>query len=162
MVWMTLIFGIVFFILAKWGFPMITSSLEKRAERINESIRQAKEAEERLAHLTEEQNQLMARAEAERTRILRAAAASRDEMIEEAKEKARAEASRIIELARTEIAVEKESAIRDVRRQVSLLSVSVAEKVLRNALSSEESREELIGKYIDEASSDSGDRLTDN
>lgn len=162
MVWMTLIFGIVFFILAKWGFPMITSSLEKRADRINESIRQAKEAEERLAHLTEEQDKLMAQAEAERTRILRAAAASRDEMIEEAKEKARVEASRIIELARTEIAVEKESAIRDVRRQVALLSVSVAEKVLRNTLSNEESREELIGKYIDEASSDSGDRLTDN
>lgn len=162
MVWMTLIFGIVFFILAKWGFPMITSSLEKRADRINESIRQAKEAEERLAHLTEEQDKLMAQAEAERTRILRAAAASRDEMIEEAKEKARVEASRIIELARTEIAVEKESAIRDVRRQVALLSVSVAEKVLRNTLSNEESHEELIGKYIDEASSDSGDRLTDN
>lgn len=162
MVWMTLIFGIVFFILAKWGFPMITSSLEKRADRINESIRQAKEAEERLAHLTEEQDKLMAQAEAERTRILRAAAASRDEMIEEAKEKARVEASKIIELARTEIAVEKESAIRDVRRQVALLSVSVAEKVLRNTLSNEESREELIGKYIDEASSDSGDRLTDN
>lgn len=162
MVWMTLIFGIVFFILAKWGFPMITSSLEKRADRINESIRQAKEAEERLAHLTEEQDKLMAQAEAERTRILRAAAASRDEMIEEAKEKARVEASRIIELARTEIAVEKESAIRDVRRQVALLSVSVAEKVLRNTLSNEESREELIGKYIDEASSDSGDRLTNN
>lgn len=162
LVWMTLIFGIVFFILAKWGFPMITSSLEKRADRINESIRQAKEAEERLAHLTEEQDKLMAQAEAERTRILRAAAASRDEMIEEAKEKARVEASRIIELARTEIAVEKESAIRDVRRQVALLSVSVAEKVLRNTLSNEESREELIGKYIDEASSDSGDRLTNN
>ena len=47
-VWMTLIFGIVFLVLAKWGFPMITSSVRERAEKINASIKAAKEAEESL------------------------------------------------------------------------------------------------------------------
>ena len=44
LVWMTLIFSIVLFILAKWGFPMITRSVRERAERISASIRKAKEA----------------------------------------------------------------------------------------------------------------------
>ena len=50
-VWMTLIFGIVFLVLAKWGFPMITSSVRERAEKINASIKAAKEAEESLKKL---------------------------------------------------------------------------------------------------------------
>ena len=45
-VWMTLMFGIVFLVLAKWGFPMITSSVRERAEKINASIKAAKEAED--------------------------------------------------------------------------------------------------------------------
>ena len=62
LVWMTLIFGIVFFVLAKWGFPMITDSVQKRADRINESIAKAREAEEKLRNLASEQEALVEKA----------------------------------------------------------------------------------------------------
>ena len=153
LVWMTLIFGIVFFVLAKWGFPMITSSVEKRAQRIGDSIKAAKEAEEKLRNLAEEQSRMIEETRQEQSRILKEAAASRDNIVEQAKVQAREEASRILDQARTQIAAEKESALRDVRKEVALLSVSVAEKVLKASLSDGAEQSALVDRLVDEVSS---------
>lgn len=153
LVWMTLIFGIVFFVLAKWGFPMITGSVEKRAQRINDSIKAAKEAEEKLRNLAEEQSRMIEETRQEQSRILKEAAASRDSIVEQAKVQAREEASRILDQARTQIAAEKESALRDVRKEVALLSVSVAEKVLKASLSDGAEQSALVDRLVDEVSS---------
>lgn len=153
LVWMTLIFGIVFFVLAKWGFPMITGSVEKRAQRIDDSIKAAKEAEEKLRNLAEEQSRMIEETRQEQSRILKEAAASRDNIVEQAKVQAREEASRILDQARTQIAAEKESALRDVRKEVALLSVSVAEKVLKASLSDGAEQSALVDRLVDEVSS---------
>lgn len=153
LVWMTLIFGIVFFVLAKWGFPMITGSVEKRAARIGDSIKAAKEAEEKLRNLAEEQSRMIEETRQEQSRILKEAAASRDSIVEQAKVQAREEASRILDQARTQIAAEKESALRDVRKEVALLSVSVAEKVLKKSLSDADGQSALVDILVDEVSS---------
>lgn len=153
LVWMTLIFGIVFFVLAKWGFPMITGSVEKRAARIGDSIKAAKEAEEKLRNLAEEQSRMIEETRQEQSRILKEAAASRDSIIEQAKVQAREEASRILDQARTQIAAEKESALRDVRKEIALLSVSVAEKVLKKSLSDADGQSALVDRLVDEVSS---------
>ena len=153
LVWMTLIFGIVFFVLAKWGFPMITDSVQKRADRINESIAKAREAEEKLRNLASEQEALVEKARKEPAAILKEAASSRDAMIEQAKVQARDEAAKILDQAKVQIAAEKESALRDVRKEVAVLSVAVAEKVLRKDLENDASRDELLGRLVDELSS---------
>ena len=51
--WMTIIFAIVFFVLAKFGFPVITGMVEKRRTRIEDAIEAARKAEEAIAHLKE-------------------------------------------------------------------------------------------------------------
>ena len=153
LVWMTLIFGIVFFVLAKWGFPMITDSVQKRADRINESIKKAKEAEESLRNLASEQDAIVEKARKEQAKIMKEAAASRDALIEQAKVQARDEAAKIIDQARTQIAAEKESALRDVRKEVAALSVAVAEKVLRKDLEQDSGRDELLRRLVDEIAS---------
>jgi F-type H+-transporting ATPase subunit b len=149
-VWMTLIFGIVFFILAKWGFPMITDSVQKRADRINASIKAAKEAEEKLRNLAAEQSEMIEEARKEQARILKEAAASRDMIVEQAKVQAQDEATKIMDHARTQIAADKESALRDIRKEVALLSVSVAEKVLKKDLADSGSQTELVNWFVDE------------
>ena len=63
------------------------------------------------------------------------------------------EASRILDQARTQIAAEKESALRDVRKEVALLSVSVAEKVLKKSLSDADGQSALVDRLVDEVSS---------
>ena len=150
LVWMTLIFGIVFFVLAKWGFPMIIDSVQQRADWINDSIRQAREAEEKLRNLASEQAAIVEDARKEQSRILKEAANARDKMVEQAKVQAQDEASKILEQARVQIAAEKESALRDILKEVALLSVNVAEKVLRKELESDKEQDGLAGRFIDE------------
>ncbi|MDI9551432.1 MAG: F0F1 ATP synthase subunit B [Bacteroidota bacterium] len=156
--WMVLIFGIVFFILAKWGFPVITGMVRKRTAHIQDSLKTARDAENRLGNLAQEQARMIEEARAEQTRILKEAAASRDLLIEEAKAQARDEASRLLEKAKTEIAAEKESAMRDIRKQVALLSVGITEKVLRKDLSETDPQLELLRKLSDEIAAKGLDR----
>lgn len=149
--WMVLIFGILFFLLAKFGFPIITGMVDKRNIRINESIAKAKEAEQSLASLADEQKRLINEARKEQARILNEAADARDRIVAEAKEKANEESKAILEKAREEIALEKESAMREVRRTVAEISVSIAEKLVRKELEPDSRNEELIDTLIKEA-----------
>lgn len=125
--WMTVIFAIVFFILAKFGFPVITGMVEKRTRRIDEALKSAREAEESLAGLAKEQEEMMERARAEHARILQDAAAERDRLIAGAQMQAAEQAGRLLEEARERIREEKEAALRDVRREVARISLEIAE-----------------------------------
>ena len=147
---MTLIFGIVLFLLWKFGFPTITDMVEKRTRRINDSLQKAAEAELRLQNLAEEQNALIEKARKEQAAILKEATETKNRILADAKEQAKEEAGKILSEARTQIAAEKESALRDIRKEVALLSVSVAEKILRKDLSGEAGQQEYIDKMVDE------------
>jgi len=151
--WMTIIFAIVFFILAKFGFPVITGMVDRRTKRIDDAIAAARKAEESLAGLAQEQERLLAEAKAEQNRILHEAAAQRDDMISRAQEEAREEARKIMDEAKERIREEKEAALRDVRKEVALLSVAIAEKVVRKEMSTEKGQMELIDRMIDEMTS---------
>ena len=153
--WMTLIFAILFFVLAKFGFPAITGMVDKRSERINQSIGKAREAERRLEQLSDEQARMIEETRAEQARILKEASQARDSILSQARQQAQDDASKIIEQARTQIAAEKESALRDIRAQVANLSVDVAEKILRSRLSNEQAQMDLITKMVDELSNTS-------
>lgn len=150
--WMTIIFAIVFFVLAKFGFPIITGMVEKRENRINNAIAAAKKAEESLSHLNEQQERIIAETRAEHARILQEAASMRDSMIAQAKETAQQEAQKIMEEAKKRIEEEKESALRDVRREVAVFSVNVAEKILRRQLSDDSEQKEFIARMMEEVS----------
>ena len=150
--WMTIIFAIVFFVLAKFGFPMITGMVEKRTKRIDDAIAAAQEAEKKLHGLAQEQERLVNEARVEQNRILKEAAAERDLMIAAAQEQARAEAGKIMEETRERIKDEKEAALRDIRREVAVLSLAIAEKVVRKELSDEKGQKELVDRIFEELS----------
>ena len=148
--WMTLIFLIVFFILAKFGFPVVTRMVDKRKEYIDNSLRLAREADEKMSRLAEEQARIMTQAREEQNRILKEAAQARDNMIRKAQEQAQDEAQKILDEAKVKIEAEKQSALMEIRSQVALLSVKVAEKVLRQDLSSDKAQMDLVYKLLDE------------
>ena len=150
--WMTIIFAIVFFILAKFGFPIITGMVDKRAKRIDDAIAAARKAEESLAGLAKEQERLLAEARAEQARILQEAAAQRDNMIAQAQEQAKEEAKKVMDEAKVRIQEEKEAALRDVRKEVAIMSVAIAEEVVRKELSTDKGQMELIDRMIEEMS----------
>ena len=148
--WMTIIFAIVFFLLAKFGFPVITGMVEKRTKRIDDAIGAAREAESKLMGLASQQEKMIEEARAEHDRILKEAAAERDRLIAAAQEQARDEAGKIMEETRERIRQEKEAALRDIRREVAVLSVSIAEKVVRKELSTDAGQQELVDRIFDE------------
>lgn len=150
--WMTIIFAIVFFILAKFGFPIITGMVDKRSRRIEDAIVAARKAEESLAGLAQEQERLLAEAKAEQARILAEAAAQRDSMIAQAQEDARTEAGKILAEAKERINEEKEAALRDVRKEVAVMAVTIAEKVVRKEMSTDKGQMELIDRMMDSMS----------
>ncbi|MBQ2171898.1 MAG: F0F1 ATP synthase subunit B [Bacteroidales bacterium] len=150
--WMTLIFGIVFFILAKFGFPVLTDMVRKRQERIEKSLEDAREIEARMATWKVEQAKMVEETRKQQALILKEATETKAQIVADAKAQAKAEADKLLAEAKTQIAAEKESALRDVRKEIALLSVQVAEKVLRNELSEEGSQRALIDKLVDEAS----------
>lgn len=150
--WMVVIFGVVFFLLAKFGFPVITDMVEKRSAKIAQSLKDADEIQARMASWKVEQAQMLEATRKEQSQMLREATETKARIVADAKAQAQAEADKILAEAKLQIAAEKESALRDVRKEVALLSVQVAEKVLRHELSDEGNQRAFIDQLVDEAS----------
>ena len=152
--WMTLVFVIVFLILWKWGFPSIGKMVNDRKAFIDESIKKAHEANEKLANIQKESESMLQQAREKQASILKEAAETRDAIVEKAQAKAREEGTRLINEAKAQIEAEKQNAIRDIRSQVVELSVQIAEKVLRQNLSTDAKQMDLVNRLLDEVSSD--------
>ncbi|MBR4788371.1 MAG: F0F1 ATP synthase subunit B [Bacteroidales bacterium] len=149
--WMVVIFAIVFFLLAKFGFPIITQAVEKRSDRIADSLVKADEVEKRVAQMDVEHSRMLEETRKEQAKMLKEASEARDLILEKAKADAAEETARMIEHARMQIEADRRSAEADMRRQVAMLSVEVAEKVLRKTLSSSSEQSALIDRLVDEA-----------
>lgn len=148
--WMLLSFGIVFAVLAKYGFPIIIKMVEGRKTYIDQSLEVAREANAQLAHLKEEGEALVAAANKEQGRILKEAMEERDKIVHEARKQAEIAAQKELDAVKQQIQIEKDEAIRDIRRQVAVLSVDIAEKVLRKNLQDKESQMGMIDRMLDE------------
>ena len=149
--WMTIIFVLVFIILARFGFPVITGMVEKRTRRIDDALSAARKAEETIAHLSQEQERIISETKAQQAAILQEAAAERERIIASARNQAREEAGRIVEEARQRINEEKEAALKDARKELARISLAVAEKVVRKELSDDKAQKELVDRLVDEA-----------
>ncbi len=150
--WMLIAFLVVFFILAKFGFPAIISMVEERKKYIDESLQSAREANEKLANIKAESEVILKEAQLRQSQILKDATATREKIIREAKEKASTEASRIVEEARAQIVAEREKSERDSREQIADLSIQIASKVLSKNLEKDNQQIEWIDHLLDEMS----------
>ena len=149
--WMLLAFLIVFFLMAKYGFPIITKMVEDRKNYIDESLQKAHEANERLAGIQQESERLLAEARAKQAEILAQAKATGDSIVSEARNKAQADGAKLLQEAKAQIAAEKENALRDIRQTVADLSIVIAEKVVRQKLANIDEQQALIEQMLNEA-----------
>jgi F-type H+-transporting ATPase subunit b len=147
---MLLGFLVIFFVLAKYGFPAITNMVEERKKYIDESLKKAHEASERLENIKQEGESILQEAREKQAQILKEAAETREAIIQNAQDKARSEGARLISEAKAEIESEKQQAISDIRAQVADLSVQIAEKVLRDKLSSDAEQMKMIDRLLDD------------
>ncbi|MBR3783793.1 MAG: F0F1 ATP synthase subunit B [Bacteroidales bacterium] len=147
-VWMLLSFGILAFILIKFGWPMILKSLKKREEAIANSLNEAAKAREEMKHLVAHNEELLREAKMERDEMLRNARMASDQIIEEARAKATDEANRIVDAARENINYEKMKAMTELKNQIANLSIEIAEKLIRAELSDKPKADALIQKEL--------------
>lgn len=142
--WNLIAFLVVLFLLRKFAWKPIISSLNERETKIADSIATADRVKAEMAQMQSENEALMAKAREERAAMLKEAKETRDKMVNEAKEQAKLEANKIVAEAQQAINNQKMAALTDVKNQVGALVVEVAEKVLRRELANKADQENYI------------------
>ena len=148
--WTTLFFLILLLILRKFAWPSILSAVHARNDSIRKALQAAEKARAEMAKLRADNEKVLAEAKAERDAIMKEARDVKDKIISEAKEKASEEASRLLKNVRETIQNEKAAAITEMKQQMAVLSVEIAEKILRQKLDNDKEQKALIEKLVDE------------
>lgn len=148
-VWMLVSFGILVFILVKWGWPMILKALNEREKAIADSLNAAEKARDEMRQLKAENQDLLLEAKKERDEMLRNARLTSEKIIEDARQKAVEESDRIVESARESINYEKLKAMHELKNQVANLSIEIAETLIRQELSDKDKANEVIQRQLE-------------
>lgn len=146
--WSALGFLIVLFILSKYAWKPILAALDEREKSIGDALKAAEIARNEMANLKAENEKIIQEAKIERDSMLIKASESAKQMIEEAKEKAQQEGVRIIENAKATIETEKLAAIESIKVQVGILSLAIAEKLLKRNFAKDADQQKLVEELV--------------
>jgi F-type H+-transporting ATPase subunit b len=149
--WQLILFLALLFLLRKYAWKPILTSVINREESIKEGLEAAEEAKEQMRQLKEDNKALLAEARMERDQIVKEAREAKDKMISDAKETAKAEGAKMIEAAKTAIQAERNAAVNELKGQVAELSVEIAEKILKSEISSDTKQQEIISAAMQNA-----------
>jgi len=150
-VWSTIAFLVVMFLLRKMAWGPILTALKEREESIATALNEADKARSEMSALQADNERLLQEARAERDGMLREAREMADKLVADAKGKAKEEAAREAESAREAIATERKAAVAELKSEVAKLSVSIAEQLIRAELADAGKQEALVSKLIDES-----------
>jgi F-type H+-transporting ATPase subunit b len=148
--WQLIVFVGLFFVLSKYAWKPMLQGLKEREASIQQALDSAEKAKLELSTLKSDNEKLLKEAREERDRILREARQSALALGEQIQHEAKVTADRQIAEAKAIIQVEKQSALRDVRAQVALFSLEIAEKLIKKNLSTDPSQKALTEEFIKE------------
>lgn len=147
-IWQFFVFLGLFFILAKFAWKPILGGLKEREESIQQALDSAEKAKNEMASLKSDNEKLLKEAREERDRILRDARTASNQIQEEAQTTAKKTADKIIADAKAIINTEKQAALSDIKAQVAMFSLEIAEKLIKKNLSDDKSQKELTETLI--------------
>lgn len=150
LVWMLITFSVLFFVLWKFGWPVMIKMMKDREENIKQSLEAADRAKIEMQQLQCNNELLLKQAQEERDEMLKETKALKEKMLEEAKINAQQEAQRIIMDAREAINYEKLHAMTELKNQIANLSIEIAEDLLKHELSDKQKSNEIIENRISE------------
>ncbi len=148
--WQTIIFILLIFLLKKFACKPILDAVNEREEGIKNALLSAEKAKEEMASLQSDNEETLKKARSERDSLLKEAREIKQQLIDEAKNEAKNEAKKIISQAQETIQNEKNAAIVEVKNQVASLSIDIAEKVLKEKLSDDQSQMNLVKDLVKE------------
>lgn len=147
---MFLSFAIVFGLLYKFGFPVIVDSINKRKQFIEQSLLSARQANEKLAGIQAEGQQLLLDAKQQQQQILADALAEKQKIIAAAQQEATDEARRIVKEATQSIENAKQEALTDVHNEVAGLALYIAEQVIREKMKDDKEQQKAVERILNE------------
>lgn len=148
--WQVVVFLLLFIFLAKFAWKPILGSLKEREESIQQALDSAEKAKEEMAKLQAGNEQLLREAREERDKILRDARDAANRLSDQMQNEAKKTADRMIEDAKAVINTEKNAALRDVKEQVALFSLQIAEKLIKKNLSTDQAQKDLVAEFLKE------------
>ena len=148
LVWNTIAFLVLVFLLGKFAWKPIMKGIHDREQSIDEALNKAELARQEMDRLSTQNEELMKQAREERDQILKEAKSLKDSIVNEAKNQAQAEGAKLIEKARIEIENQKKAALAELKGQVSALSLDIAERVLRTQLDDKAKQQELVNNLL--------------
>lgn len=148
--WMVITFTIVLVILGKFGFPVITKMVNERRDYIRQSLAKADEANHLLENVRQQSDEILNEARKRNTELIKQATVEADHIIQHAKNEATLQSKQKLDEAIRMIELQKHKAVGEIRAQVALLSVAVAEKILRHQLDNAENHDRLVAMFLDE------------
>ncbi len=150
--WTTIAFGIVLYILKRYAWKPIMETIKSREDKISESLYNADKIKKEFEQIEEVKEKFFAEIEEEKQLILNNAKHSAEEIIKEAQHKAISESERIISDARKLIEIEKKQSLEEVKKQVAVLSIDMAEKVLEEEFADKTKQVSYINKLLEDVS----------
>lgn len=150
MIWMFIAFIILFFVLWKWGWPIILKNMDERADTIDKGVEYAREAKAQLDAARADAQKYIQEAQSKQAEMLRDAAKMKTDIIEEAKKEASIEAKKVMDAAKVSIEQSRKEAELQFRDEVSKFSLEIAEKMVKSQLQSDKAQTELVNKLLDE------------
>ena len=149
--WMTLTFLILLFFLAKFAWKPIMAAINEREVTIVDSLNQAKLAKQEVLNLKAENEIIIREAKVERDNILKEARQIKDRIVGEAKDLAKTEGDKMIEQARQSIQAEKSAAMSEIKNQIGVLSVTIAESILKQKLDNDGAQNALVENILNKS-----------
>ncbi len=143
-IWQTLLFLALIFLLRKYAWGPILNAVNEREDGIKNALAEAEKARQEMQNITADNEKILKEARTERDAMLKEAREIKNNMITEAKEEAKVQANKLMEQTKVAIQNEKSAAIADIKKQVASLSIDIAEKVVKEELSSESKQLKLV------------------
>ena len=149
--WTAVVFLLLVVLLKSLAWKPILSAVKTREDNIQDALNQAKLAKKEMETLKADNERIMREAKIERDAILKEAREIKDRIVAEAKEAAKSEGDKLIEAARQTINAEKNAAMADIKSQIGILSVNIAESILKQKLDNTEAQNELVQNYLNKS-----------
>jgi F-type H+-transporting ATPase subunit b len=149
--WTLLAFVIFWLIAGKFAVKPIVSSIEARNQKIEDELLSAQKARQEFEQLKSQNDDLLKSAREERQIMLIEAKKDADSFRSAEMAKAKEDATRLLEQAKSEIENQKRAAINEVKKEVGAISIGIAEKLVREKLSDSASQQSLVTKLVNES-----------
>lgn len=148
--WMFVAFGVLFLILWKYAWPVILKSVDERADLIDKGVEYAQNAKDQLDNAKAQADKFMAEASRRQADMLREADKKKNQIIEQARKEAQAEAQKVMDSAKVSIQQQQKEAEQAFRDSVSDFALQIAEKVVKEQMADKSAQTKLVNKLLDQ------------